>query len=142
MIVLQALSVDGYDAPVASDDLGIEVPGSGALPPDARTELELCLAEFGVDVFDEANRLEVSFHIGSGPPIVTSSHVREAFLYCKRGHIQRPIPASKHFLDAISYAAAVVAGVFAGKLETRTGSIGFAASLVIGVVAYFVGRKR
>ncbi|WP_405891399.1 hypothetical protein OG612_06375 [Streptomyces sp. NBC_01527] len=127
---------------MASDDLDIEVPGSGALPPDARAELEMCLKEFGIDVYDEANRLEVSFHIGSGPPVVTSSLIREAFLYCKRGHIQRPVPASRHFFDAVSYAAAIVAGVFAGKLGTPTGSIGFAASLVIGVIAYFVGRKK
>ncbi|MCD9593533.1 hypothetical protein [Streptomyces sp. 8ZJF_21] len=127
---------------MASDDLDIAVPGSGALPPDARAELEICLREFGTDVYDEANRLEVSFHIGSGPPIVTSSLIREAYLYCKRGHIQRPVPVSKHFFDAISYAAAAVAGVFAGRLDTPTGSIGFAASLGIGVIAYFVGRKK
>ncbi|MFH9665928.1 hypothetical protein ACH4LQ_11735 [Streptomyces globisporus] len=127
---------------MASDDLNIEVPGSGTLPADARTELEICLKEFGVDVFDEANRLEDSFHIGSGPPVVTSSLIREAFLYSKRGHIQRPVSSSRHFLDVVSYAAAAVAGVFAGKLDTPTGSIGFAASLVIGVIAYLVGRKR
>jgi len=127
---------------VASDDLNIEVPGSGGLPPDARAELEISLKEFGTDVFDEANRLEVSFHIGSGPPVLTSSLVREAYLSGRRGHIQRPIPASKHVMDVVSYAAAAVAGVFAGRLSTPVGSIGFAASLVIGIVAYLAGRKR
>ena len=127
---------------VASDDLTIEVPGSGGLPPDARTELEICLKEFGIDVFDEANRLEVSFHIGSGPPVLTSSLIREAYLSGRRGHIQRPVPKMKHVTDVISYAAAAVAGVFAGKLDTPVGSIGFASSLVIGIVAYLAGRNN
>ncbi|MFD3502389.1 hypothetical protein [Streptomyces sp. NPDC058678] len=126
---------------MASDDLNIEVPGSGALPPDARSELEICLKEFGIDVFDEANRLEVSFHIGSGPPVITSSLVREAYLSGRRGHIQRPVSVMKHLTDVISYAAAAVAGVFAGKLDTPVGSIGFAASVLIGIIAYLAGRK-
>ncbi|MEW1759930.1 hypothetical protein AB0393_25925 [Streptomyces cyaneofuscatus] len=127
---------------MASDDLDIEVPGSGALPPDARRELEICLKEFGSDVYDEANRLEVSFHIGSGPPVVTSSLIREAYLYSKRGHIQPRVPFSRHIFDAVSYAAAAVAGVFAGRIDTPTGSIGFAASLGIGLIAYLIGRKK
>ncbi|WP_435057544.1 hypothetical protein [Streptomyces sp. bgisy060] len=127
---------------MASDDLNIEVPGSGALPPDARAELEKCLKEFGVEIYGEASRLEAGLHIGSGPPVITSSFIQEAFLYGKRGHIQRPIPTSRHIFDGVSYAAAVVAGVFAGKLDTPTGSIGFAASLGIGVIAYFWGHKK
>ncbi|MGW4290225.1 hypothetical protein ACWEIK_25200 [Streptomyces sp. NPDC004673] len=126
---------------MASDDITIEVSGSGALPRDARTELEITLKEFGVDVVDEANRLEVNFHIGSGPPVLTSSLIREAYLSGRRGHIQRPVPKMKYVTDVVSYAAAAVAGVFAGKLDTPVGSIGFAASLVIGIVAYLVGRK-
>ena len=126
---------------MASDDLNIEVPGSGALPPDARAELEISLKEFGIDVFDEANRLEVNFHIGSGPPVLTSSLVREAYLSGRRGHIQRPVPKMKYLTDIISYASAAVAGIFAGKLDTQLGSIGFAASLIIGIVAYLAGRK-
>lgn len=111
------------------------------MPPDARTELEVCLKEFGADVYGEANRLEVSFHIGSGPPVLTSSLVREAYLSGRRGHIQRPVPPRKHIMDVLSYAAAAVAGVFAGKINTQVGSIGFAASLIIGIVAYLAGRK-
>ncbi|MFC4030605.1 hypothetical protein ACFO3J_03865 [Streptomyces polygonati] len=127
---------------MASDDRIIEVPGSGALPPDARMELEICLKEFGIDISTEANRLEVSYHVGNGPAIITSSYVREAYQLGRRGHIQRPVPPVKHLLDIASYTAAAVAGVFASNLASPVGSIGFAVSLLVGISTYLVGRNR
>ncbi|MFC8282730.1 hypothetical protein [Streptomyces cyaneofuscatus] len=73
--------------------------------------------------------------------MITNSMIQEANLLGRRGHIQRRIPKMKHAMQLVSYAAAVIAGVFAGKMDTATGSIGFAVSATSGIVAFFLGRS-
>jgi hypothetical protein len=126
---------------VASDDLTIEVAGSSSLAPPARQALEECMKAYGEDVLREAGRLEASLHVGGGAPMITNSMVQEADLLGRRGHIQRPTPKFKHAMQLVSYAAAVVAGVFAGSMDTATGSIGFAVSATTGIIAFFLGRN-
>lgn len=126
---------------MASDDLTIEVAGSSSLAHPARQALEECLQAYGEDVLREAGRLEESLRVGTGAPMITNSMIQEANLLGRRGHIQRRIPKMKHAMQLVSYAAAVVAGVFAGNMDTATGSIGFAVSATSGIVAFFLGRN-
>ncbi|MGW1882791.1 hypothetical protein [Streptomyces sp. NPDC001970] len=126
---------------MASDDLTIEVSGSSSLADPARQALEECMKAYGEDVLREASRLEESLHVGSGAPMITNSMIQEANLLGRRGHIQRRVPKLKHTMQLVSYAAAVVAGVFAGDLDKATGSIGFAVSATIGIAAFVLGRN-
>ncbi|WP_406257168.1 hypothetical protein [Streptomyces nigra] len=126
---------------MASDDLIIEVAGSSSLAQPARQALEECMKTYGEDVLREAGRLEASLHVGGGDPMITNSMIQEANLLGRRGHIQRRTPKSKHTFQLVSYAAAVVAGVFAGDIEKATGAIGFAVSATVGIVAFFLGRN-
>ncbi|MBE9498332.1 hypothetical protein IHE61_05590 [Streptomyces sp. GKU 257-1] len=73
--------------------------------------------------------------------MITNSMIQEANLLGRRGHIQRRVPKTKHVMQLISYAAAVVAGVFAGNMDTAIGSVGFALSATAGIAAFFLGRN-
>ncbi|MEV4189956.1 hypothetical protein [Streptomyces toxytricini] len=126
---------------MASDDLTVEVAGSSSLAAPAKQALEECIKAFGDDVLREAGRLEASQHVGSGAPMITNSMIEEATLLGRRGHIAPRTPKLRHFLQVVSYASAVIAGVFAGKMDTAWGSIGFAVSAVVGIAAFFWGRS-
>lgn len=96
---------------------------------------------YGEDVLREAGRLEASLHVGGGDPMITNSMVQEADIRGRRGQIQRPTPKFKHAMQLVSYAAAVVAGVFASNMDDAAGSIGFAISAPVGIIAFFLGRN-
>ncbi|GAA4857068.1 hypothetical protein [Kitasatospora terrestris] len=126
---------------MASDDLTIEVPGSSSLAQPAREALEACLVEYGSDVLREAGRLEATMHVGPGAAMITNSMIQEANLLGRRGHIQPRTSKFKHFLTVTTYVAAAVGGAFAGNLNTPVGSIGFAASVIVGILALLAGRE-
>ncbi|MBQ0984929.1 hypothetical protein KBZ10_10450 [Streptomyces sp. F63] len=126
---------------MASDDLDIQVAGSSSLVPDARQALEACVQRYGEDVLREAERIEASVHLGPGAPMVTSSMIQEADLVGRRGHIQPRVSKWKTSISVVPYIAAAMAGVFGENIGTPTGSIGFTASVLIGIFTFLAGRR-
>ena len=66
-------------------DLSIPDDDIRNLNSQARQELHSCVQRYSTELLREANRFEAAQKTTSGDPEVTSSHVRDADIFLRRG---------------------------------------------------------
>jgi hypothetical protein len=118
------------------DELRLHLPGVGQLRPPARAKLEELALERTARALGEAGRLEAEWRSDPGAePEITARDIADAFRFADRV-APKKLSLRQRVFDVVAFAAAFIGGVFGNAITTPVGAVGFAISVVVGVVAY------